>query len=195
MNYVIIIILGILILGPISYGYYLDFKSDPKEFKFGLKKLKPVLIKVLILIFLYFGVNKASEFFFPVNKNHGIEFNNEREKLGIPEIGENWKIDEHYSDQFKIEWWKPKPRHGHFKKVIEYGIINVKKETDYYQNPKDKLSYGWSVYNYDDKTFNYYLELTNDKRISITDKGNLKLEKPTKTLNVTKSEFENYITE
>jgi hypothetical protein len=191
MNYIIILILGILILGPILFGYYLDYKSDPKEFKFSLKRLK----SLLIILIIYFVVNETSELIFPLNNNHGIEFNSEREKYGIPVIGDDWKIDEYNSKQFRIEWWKPEPRNGHFKKIIEYGYLNIKKEIDYYHNPKDKLSYGWTVYNYDTNKIEYYLELTNYNRYTTSKKGIMKLEKPTKIRNVSKSEFENYIVE
>ncbi|BAO76726.1 hypothetical protein [Winogradskyella sp. PG-2] len=96
--------------------------------------------RVYLGIFLGFII---SEFFIPLNTNHGFEFNTEREKLGIPELKDDWKIDEAQSKKSTTYWWKPEPRNGHFKKVIEYGVLNAKTETDYYQNKiKKELLHG-----------------------------------------------------
>jgi len=195
MNYLIIIFLGLLIIGPIAYGYYLDYKSNPKDFTLSLKTLGKGLIKGLIFLAIYFGINKIYERTIPFNKNHGIEFNAEREKLGVPKIGDNWKIDDHYSEQFEVQWWKPNQRNGHFKKIIEYGILNAKSETDYYKNEKRKGTFAWSKYDFDDNEFEYFMEKPNDKNVSVTKNGKLKLEKPTVVLKIDKSEFEKYITE
>ena len=146
--------------------------------------------KLYILIFISIII---SEFFIPFNKNHGIEYNTERKHLGIPTIGNNWKVDDHYSEQFETHWWKPKPRNGHFKKVIEYGIFNAKSETDYYQNEKIKGTFAWSKYDFNKNTFEYFLEKPNENKISITKKGKVKYEKPKKIVNISQIEFENYI--
>ncbi|MBJ2176479.1 hypothetical protein JBL43_19670 [Aureibaculum sp. A20] len=191
MDYIIIILLGILIIGPIAYGYYLDYKSNPKEFT---ASLKPILVQGFIFCLIYFGTNKIYELIIPLNKNHGIEFNYEREKLGIPELGTDWKIDNH-SEQFETQWWKPNPRNGHFKKIIEYGILNVKSETDYYQNEKIKGTFAWSKFVFNENTFYYYLEKPNEKEISITEKGKIKHEKPIVVVTINKLEFEKYIAE
>jgi hypothetical protein len=195
MNYLIIIFLGLLMIGPIAYGYYLDYKANPKEFRASLKPLRKGLIQGLIFCIIYFGTNKIYELIIPLNKNHGIEFNSEREKLGIPKLGIDWKIDNHYSEQFETQWWKPNPRNGHFKKIIEYGILNAKSETDYYQNKKIKGTFAWSIYDFDKNTFEYFMEKPNENEIFINEKGKLKYGKPTVILNINNSEFKKYITE
>ncbi|WP_405207223.1 hypothetical protein [Aquimarina sp. LLG6339-5] len=195
MDYLIIFVLGILILGPVFYAYYLDYKADPKEFSLGMKPLKKGLIHGLVFFVAYYGINKIYELTIPLNKKHGIEFNTEREKLAIPKIKEDWKIDNHYSEQFKTEWWKPEPRNGHFKKIIEYGVFGVKYETDYYHNPNLKGTFAWSIYDYNKNIFVYFMEQPNDKLIEVTEKGKIKHLKSSKTIGITKSEFDNYKTE
>ena len=152
---------------------------------------KRIIIIIGVIIGLYLVYNYA----IPLNKNHGTEFNSEREKLGIPTLENNWTMDKTESDQFATYWWKPEPRNGHFKKIIKYGIFQPKSETDYYQNEKLKGTFAWSKYDFKNNTFEYFLEKPNDKTVSITDKGNLKLENQTKILKINKTEFEKYIME
>ena len=146
-------------------AYYYDYKADPKEFSLSIKTLGKGLIKGLIYVAVYFGINQAYKFIVPFNKSHGITFNLEREQLGIPTIEADWEISEHESEQFTTFWWKPKPYNGHFKKVIEYGILDCKIETDYYYNRKLKGTCAWSKYDYDKESFKYFIELPNVDRI------------------------------
>lgn len=196
MDNLIFYSLGFLILLPILIGYYVDYKNDPKEFKLSLKSLlNKRSSKALLFLIIYFSLIKIYEHTIPLNKNNGIEFNSTREKLGIPKIGENWKIGKTESRQFKTYWWKTEPRNGHFKKVIEYGILKAKTETDFYQNKRQVGTFAWSVFNFENNTFEYFLEKPNNKIYSVTEKGNLKYEKPTIEMRISKTEFEKYITE
>lgn len=196
MDNLIFYSLGFLILLPIFIGYYFDYKNDPKEFKLSLKSIfNKRLLKALLFLIMYFSLVKIYEHTIPLKKNNAIEFNSTREKLGIPKIGENWKLDKAESEQFKSYWWKAEPRNGHFKKAIEYGILNAKTETDYFQNKKQVGTFAWSVFNFENNKFEYFIEKPNDKIISVTEKGNLKYEKPTILIRVSKTEFEKYITE
>jgi hypothetical protein len=68
-------------------------------------------------------------------------------------------------------------------------------ETDYYQNAKRKGTFAWSKYEFSNNEFEYFLEKPNEKTVSVTKNGNLKLEKPTETLKINKTEFEKYIAE
>lgn len=177
-------------------GYYFDYKNNPKEFKISLKSLwNKRSSKGLLFLIIYFSLVKIYDYGIPLNKNNGIEFNSTREKLGIPIIGENWNINKSESNKFETYWWKSEPRNGHFKKIIEYGILNAKTETDFYQNKKQEGTYAWSVYNYEKNTFEYYIEKPNEKIVSVTEKGNLKYEKPKIETKINKTEFEKYITE
>jgi hypothetical protein len=188
--------LGFLILLPIFIGYYVDYKNDPKEFEISLKSLwKKRSSKALLFLIIYLSLVKIYEHNIPLNKNNGTEYNLTRKKLKIPIIGENWKIDESESNQFETYWWKSEPRNGHFKKVIEYGILKAKTETDFYKNKKQEGTFAWSVFNFENKTFEYYVEKPNKEIISVTEKGNLKWEKPTIITKIKKSEFEKYKTE
>ncbi|MGZ9675673.1 hypothetical protein [Flavobacterium sp. GNP001] len=196
MSNLIFYSLGFLIFLPIIIGYYIDYKSNPKEFNLSLKSLwKKRSSKALFLLIIYFSLVKIYEHTIPLNKNNGIEYNSTREKLGIPIIGENWKINKSESNQFETYWWKSEPKNGHFKKVIEYGILKAKTETDFYQNKKQEGTFAWSIYNFENKSFEYYIEKPNEKIVSVTERGNLKYEKPTIETKINKTEFEKYIIE
>ncbi len=196
MNYEIYIIIGFIIVPlGILFAYYKDYKQNKTEFKNSIRTIGKGLINGIIFLVIIGGLKMASEYIIPFNKNHGIEFNSEREKLGIPKIGNEWKIDNYYSGQFETQWWKPNPRNGHFKKVIDYGILSAKSETDYYQNGKIKGTFAWSEYDFGENKFEYFMEKPNENVILITEKGKIKYEKPTVIVNINKTEFEKYINE
>ena len=193
MDNLIIYSLGFLILLPILIGYYFDYKSDPKEFKLSLKSLwNKRSSKALLFLIIYFSFVKIYEHTIPLNKNKGIEFNSTREKIGLPLIGKNWKIKE---SRFNTLWWNVDSTDFHFKKIIEYGIINAKTETDFYQNKKQLGTFAWSVFNFKNNSFEYFMEKPNEEIFSVTEKGKLKYEKPTVEKRISKIEFEKYITE
>lgn len=193
MDNLIIYSLGFLIFLPILIGYYFDYKNDPKEFKLSLKSLwYKRSSKALLFLIIYFSFVKIYEHTIPLNKNKGIEFNSTREKIGIPLIGKNWEIND---SRYRTIWSNVDSTDRHFRKTIEYGILNAKTETDYYQNKKREGTFAWSVYNYGNNSFEYYLEKPNEKLVSVNEKGNLKYENPTIEKKVNKTEFEKYITE
>ena len=193
MDNLIIYSLGFLILLPILIGYYFDYKNDPKEFKLSLKSLwNKRSSKALLFLIIYFSFVKIYEHTIPLNKNKGIEFNSTREKIGLPLIGKNWKIKE---SRFNTLWWNVDSTDVHFKKIIEYGILNAKTETDFYQNKKQVGTFAWSVFNFENNTFEYFIEKPNEDIFSVTEKGNLKYEKPTIEKGISKVEFEKYISE
>ena len=193
MDNLIIYSLGFLILLPILIGYYFDYKNDPKEFKLSLKSLwNKRSSKALLFLIIYFSFVKIYEHTIPLNKNKGIEFNSTREKIGIPLIGKNWEIND---SRYRTIWSNVDSTDRHFRKTIEYGILNAKTETDYYQNKKREGTFAWLVYNYGNNSFEYYLEKPNEKLVSVNEKGNLKYENPTIEKKVNKTEFEKYITE
>lgn len=196
MNQAIFSVLGLLIIIPVLIAFYIDCKNNPKEFTTSLKSPKNRrLLTALIFLVIYFGLVKIWQFAIPLEKENGIEFNAKREKLGIPIIGTNWKMNQSESKQFETYWWKPEPRNGHFKKVISSGIFNAKTETDYYQNIKQPGTFAWSVYDFKNKAFEYFIEKPNPKITSITKSGNIKRNNPTIVSRVNKSEFDNYIVE
>ena len=195
MDKFIVYSLGILIFLPIIIGYYFDYKANPEEFKLSIKSLWTKRFSKALLIFVvYFGVTKIYEIIIPLNKNYGIEFNSKRRTLGVLTIDKNWKIDKSESNQYTTCWRKSGVEFGHFKKVIDFGILKAETETDYYYTKYNKDSFTWSIYNFNNKTFEYYKEKPNKNIISVTEKGNLKCEKPTITTKINKTEFENITT-
>tara|TARA_R110001632_G_scaffold83368_1_gene184591 strand:+ start:941 stop:1468 length:528 start_codon:yes stop_codon:yes gene_type:complete len=152
------ILIGLIIIVPIAIAYYYDYKSDPKEFTFSVKTLGKGLLKGLVYIAIFIGLNAVYKLVIPFNKNHGIEFNSEREKLGIPKIGDSWENRKYDSDQFTTKWWNTESTDAHFKKVIEYGVSNAVSETDYFKNENKKYIYVSSKYRFDDRTFEYFIE-------------------------------------
>ena len=104
----------------------------------------------LIIIFI------IQVFIFPSNNNYGLKFNNEREKLGIPKLEIDWKKDDIKSKNRKIYWANPDLKNGHYKKVIEYGVLNAKYETNYYKSDKNKGRLVWSKYDFDNNTIKYF---------------------------------------
>jgi hypothetical protein len=186
------LIIGVIIV-PILIAYFRDFKDNPKEFESSLKSVTKGIAKLLAMALLFFGINKIYELLIPINKNQGIEFNAERVKIGLPILEKNWEKYDYESEQFKTIWCEPQPSKGHFKKIIEYGILGLKSETDYYKNENLKETFAWSTYNFDNGKFEYFLEKPNEIMVSVTEKGNLKMEDPTVVYKINKEEFEKYI--
>ena len=85
-----LILLGIFIVA-ISRAYYLDYKSDKAEFNFSLKNVGKKVLEYCFVLLIIFGIKSAYTYFIPLNKTHGVEYNSERLKLGIPQISENLK--------------------------------------------------------------------------------------------------------
>ncbi len=100
-NYIIITLISTALLVPVLIAYFRDYKSNPKEFDNSLKSLTKGVVNFLVVMILVFGINKVYEFLVPFNKNHGTEYNNEREKVGLPKIEKDWTKDENQSGQFE----------------------------------------------------------------------------------------------
>lgn len=184
-----------IFIALIGIAYYYDYRNDKKEFRFSVLNVGKKILEYSLVLLILFGIKSAYSYFIPLNKTHGVEYNSVREKLGIPTIGENWENRKYDSDQFTTTWWKKDNSDGHFKKIVEYGIINAKSETDYYQNENLKGTFAWSKYDFANNTFEYFLEKPNDTKVSISKNGNLKFEKPTEISKISKSDFEKYIKE
>lgn len=193
MIYGILII--ILIIVPIGIAYYYDYKKDPKEFTFSIKTFGKGIFKGLVYVGFLVGLNVIYESVIPFNKNHGIEFNSEREKLRIPKIGNTWENRKYDSDQYTVSWWNNDKSDRHFKKIIKYGILNAKSESDYYKNENKKGIYVWSQYNFTNDSVEYFIEKPNNKVASVTENGQLKFEKSRIEQKINKSEFEKFIFE
>ena len=196
MNYEIYIIIGFIIF-PIGIllAYYKDYKQNKSEFKASLKTLGKGIATAITFSLILIFFKTLYKNIIPFNKNHGIEYNSEREKLGIPKIGENWENRKYQSDQFTTYWWKNEQTDGHFKKIVEYGILNAESETDYYRKENKKGTFAWSKYNFGNNTSEYFIEKPNDNNDSITYKGKFKMERSTILKKINKIEFEKFITE
>jgi hypothetical protein len=156
---------------------------------------------VLIIFFLLFG--GLNNYFFnlisvtPLN-NNGIEFNAQREKLGIPKIENNWKQS---TSLLKTYWYANLPNdtdNGHYKKVIENGFFGIKYESDYYQNENQKGTFVWSKYDFENKSFKYFFfNNSENKPIFVNSKRNFVFEsdedKAKIIVKIDKEELEKYI--
>ncbi|WP_204346589.1 hypothetical protein [Psychroserpens algicola] len=183
---------GLLMIFLISAPIYI-FRYWKKENNLSALDIIKIIWRKFHLFFIVILWMFISDLIIPLNKNHGIDFNSERQKLGIPIIEKDWVLSTSESSQFETYWWKPEPRIGHFKKVIKYGILNIKSETDYYMNKTNTGIYLCSIYDFGNKNFEYFIEKPNDKLISKTESGRLKFEKPTRIEKIDLSEFEQFI--
>ena len=163
-----------ILIAIIGIAYYYDYKSDKKEFRFSVLNIGKKILEYSLILLILFGIKSAYSYFIPLNKTHGVEYNSERLKLGIPQISDNLKYIPEWSEQFEIVWYDENSKNGHFKKVIEYGILNAKSETDYYKNENKKDTYVWSEYDFTNNAFEYYMHKPNYKIASVTKNGKLK---------------------
>ena len=184
-----------ILIAIIGIAYYYDYKSDKKEFRFSVMNIGKKILEYSLVLLILFGIKSAYSYFIPLNKTHGVEYNSERLKLGIPQISDNLKYIPEWSEQFEIVWYDENSKNGHFKKVVEYGVLNAKSETDYYKNENKKDIYVWSEYDFTNDTFEYFIEKPNDKVTSVTENGKLKFEKPRIEQKINKSEFKKFISE
>jgi len=112
-----------ILIAIIGIAYYYDYKSDKKEFRFSVLNIGKKILEYSLILLILFGIKSAYSYFIPLNKTHGVEYNSERLKLGIPQISDNLKYIPEWSEQFEIVWYDENSKNGHFKKVIEYGIL------------------------------------------------------------------------
>lgn len=169
-----------LMFALIGIGILWWEKNENLSKKEIIKNFLRKVTSYLLFAIIFYGYKN----YLPFNKNHGIEFNNQREKLGVPKIEENWK---HQSNQFTTYWRGNKSKDGHIEKIIEYGIFDVKSEIDYYKNSNDEKTIAWSKYNFSNGNFEYFVEEINN-----SSKENRK--KPL-FRKIKKNEFEKYKTE
>jgi ABC-type arginine transport system permease subunit len=54
-DYIIVFLVVAVFLIPFLVAYYYDYKHNPKEFKTDLRKIA----KLVFILILYFGLNKA----------------------------------------------------------------------------------------------------------------------------------------
>jgi hypothetical protein len=146
-----------------------------------------------LILIIYFGIKNVYEVLSPFNKNKGIEFNIEREKIGLPKLDKTWILEEPFDEQFTTTYWKQlNPRKGHFKKIIEYGIFGAQYETDYYKNLKLTGTFAWSRYDFEKSKFEYFLEKPNKDDVLFNAKGNRRYPKPTVVVKINKEAFDKY---
>jgi len=134
------ILLFVLLIGGIIYGYYSDYKRDKKTFTVDLKSISARLLYVVIPLAILLVVDKAREAFLPVYTDFGIEHNKQREHLSIPLIPEDWQELPYLSSQY-TKWYgpsEPDSTEFHFKKMIEFNYWSAIYEEDHYVNPQSK---------------------------------------------------------
>ena len=146
MEYAYLYLLVIIV--PIFIAYYYDYRRNKTDFKRTILKIGKVIIFILIII----GLKKTYKKYIPLNKNHGIEFNEIRKVAGIPIIQKKWSNIN--SDQFRKTYWIDE-ENGHFKKILDYNFKDITEESDYY---KSKIGTVLKKYNYETKTYEYFKE-------------------------------------
>ena len=183
------IILLIILCVPIGIAYYYDFKNNPNEFKIEFSQIKKWLYTTINIVIIHFSINAIS----PLYSNRGLDFNDERQKNGIPLLNKNWKKDKHSSSQYRDAWADFSLNNGHFRKETKYGIFYPKSELDYYTSILSDTIIVWSIYDYNKKTTQDFTKKPKENQISITKKGNIKIEPNFVTVEISKSEFEKHI--
>ena len=164
-----------------------------KNENLSLKEIFRNFLWRIVSYLIFIGAIYGYINYIPLNKNHGIEFNNEREKLGIPKIGKNWEHKKHQSDQFITYWHNVASKNGHFEKLIEYGILDAISETDFYKNVNKEETIAWCTYNFRNNTFEYFIKKLNHENVSTTESGKQKLKQLAVIQKIDRSEFEKYI--
>ena len=122
-----------IVFAIIIIAYYYDYKSNPKAFKEVFKRGsvefsgKKILRLLLVFIFFYtvhsFGLNRVVEMVLPFIKDNNVAFNEERERLGIPLITENFEVMTEQSELFRTVW---------FDKLLNTAILEKKLNTIYW---------------------------------------------------------------
>jgi len=197
----ILLIIAILLTGFILFYGYMQLKRI-----FQLTE-KSVAKRIIVLIFclLFTGLNN---YFFNIIKatpikNNGIEFNSERDKMGIPRIENNWIQRTGSISPFNTHWYQRFSDDGkimHYKKVIKNGFFGIKYEYDYFNIYNQKGGFAWSKYDYKNKSFEYLLfKNSMNKSIFVNSKGEYEFPTDengkTEIVKISKAEFETYISE
>jgi hypothetical protein len=185
-----ILLISMFLVGVTFFYLYKRFTT---KFNFSEKGLNKRFFQILILIIFLILQMFLIKIITPLDKNFGIEFNQERTKLGIDTISEKWKIDKETSSNFKIQWWNSNPESRHFKKEIHLEIFKPKLEYDYYHNLNLEGTLVISKFNYSEKSFQYYYWISDNKtQNTIKTFFSTNLWPPT-IKDISKSEFEKYL--
>ncbi|MBP5984335.1 MAG: hypothetical protein KA734_11450 [Fluviicola sp.] len=142
-----------IIIVPVGFAYYLDYKKDKKYFVESLKNLSGILKYVVILI----AAILLYKILIPINIENDTELNNIRLKNGLVVLDKkNFKkvVDE----QYKTEWWSKKYNSIYFKKVIEYDLFGPKSETDFFRIPNIDGGYLFKTYSFSNNKMDYFIE-------------------------------------
>lgn len=127
-----------------------------------------------------------------------MTYNDKREQLGLPILTSEWDEYKNEGNQFTTIWWKSHPRTGHFKKEITYNFWNAVSETDYYQSDqeskKGKGTLAWSIYNFEQNTFEYYIRVPLKEPIQ-SQQGEWQVLQENEVKIINKEEFNRYIKE
>lgn len=175
---------------------FINYKKNgvPRE-KFSISRLKRnEFFRTVLVVFLFFGMQEAYDYLIPFNQNHGVEFNQERQKLGLPILPEDWEDISISHKQFIKDWWykSKNEKSRHLRKTIVYGYFNPKYEHDtFIKRDSAEVTYGASRYSFETKTFDYWI---GDFSVSYIDEdGNVENRNPHDFEKVTKQEFDKFL--
>lgn len=198
------LILLIIVVIPTLIIFIFLFELFNKKFQLTKKRtLNRFIVLIFVLLFTSLNIYYFNRIWVTPIKNNGIEFNSERKKLGIPKIDSDWIHLRRSNSLFNTYWYRCYPydsNDGHFKKVIENGFFGLQNETDFYYTKNDKNIYVWSIYDFDNKSFEYfYFDRSVNKPIFINSKGDFRFYTDENgnngVIKINKTEFEKYITE
>lgn len=188
----IMIIIGLLIIIPIAIAFYYDYKADSKSF---IEPLKALAKKIAIVAFIYLAatlIGKIYEHYVLPKNNFGTEYNSERANLKIALLPAEWELSEIEDGYFEKHWQNPNRQEHHFLKVSKFGFLKLESETDYYQNTQVDTKIAWSVYNFEDKEFRYFIEKPSEHIVSVDKSGKFRYNKLIELFEITEKEFKNF---
>jgi len=81
MDSLIIFILIATLIVPFLIAYYYDYKSDPKGFSSSVKSVAKGFLRYAVILIVGLVLNGLYEALIPFDKDHGISFNSERQKM------------------------------------------------------------------------------------------------------------------
>lgn len=153
ISFVIILILPILFIGV---GYYFDYKHNRPDF---LKTLKSVALGIATVAVGYFALSFTGEWIanlFPWDQNYGKNYNEARQKAGVPLIEESWKLAAHNGNNFE-QWWMDSlntDNNYHTIKIIKFDLLGPTSELDYFSS--DQSNFRLKVaYNYNNRIIRF----------------------------------------
>ena len=190
ISFVIILLLPILFIG---IGYYFDYKHNRQDF---LKTLKSVVLCIVTVAVGYYTLSFTGgwiESLFPWDQNYGKNYNEARQKAGVPVIEESWELAAHNSNNFE-QWWMDSlntDNSYHTIKIIKFDLFGPIAELDYYSS--DQANFRLEVaFNYKNRTVRFS-KITNPEIAKFNHEGYTQTLADETVIPLTRKEFNKII--